>query len=755
MPITRAATISDVDTTDDELNNDSDCSLREAIQAANTDAQVDQCTAGTGDDTIILPAGTYTLTLAGAGDDLNLTGDLDIFDTAGLTITGAGPGSTIINANSIDRVFDIRPGAGTVVISGVTIFNGNVTGGDGGGIYDYDADLTLINTAVSSNTATNGGGVCINQSTATFTQTGDSTIACNTAGNGGGGVFVDQGSAALSGGQIFSNAAYYGGGVYVFNGSAILSGVRILSNTATNRGGGVLAYYGSATLSGGQIVSNTASQHAGGVCVYQSTATFTQTGVSTIARNSASIYGGGVYVYYGSATLSGGQILSNTATYGGGVYVRYGSATLCGGQIISNTADSGSGVYVYQGSATLTGGQILSNTANYGGGVYVNQGNATLSGGQIISNTATLNGGGVYVNQGNATLSGGQVISNTANYGGGVYVNQSSAAFTQTGVSTITHNTADRGGGVYVYRGSATLSGGQVVSNTAEQGGGMYVSSGSATLSGGQILSNTADLAGGVMVADADGIFTQTSTGPIAYNVATNCGGLNVWSGSARLEGQILGNGANGTNPFGLGGGVCVYFGNVTLSGAWVVSNTAINNGGGIYNSGGTLTLINTTVSGNRAAGGSGGGLLNGGTTAITFTTVTSNTAASGGYGIHRADGTVALQNALVAHNGTTATNCSGVLVSNGHNLEYGDTCNLTATTDITDTNPLLGPLTYDSGTWVHPLLMGSPATDQGVCLPGVTTVDQRGVTRPQQGGCDIGAYELVLRPVYLPLVLR
>ena len=112
------------------------------------------------------------------------------------------------------------------------------------------------------------------------------------------------------------------------------------------------------------------------------------------------------------------------------------------------------------------------------------------------------------------------------------------------------------------------------------------------------------------------------------------------------------------------------------------------------------------------------------------------------------------MQNTLVAHNGTTATNCSGVLISNGHNLEYGDTCSLSATGDITGTDPLLGSLTYDSSTWVHPLQEDSPAIDQGLCLPGATTVDQRGVARPQFGSCDIGAYEYARR-VYLPLVLR
>jgi len=55
-----AATIT-VNTTDDELSTDGDCSLREAIQAANVDAAVDACPAGIGSDTIDVPAGIQVL----------------------------------------------------------------------------------------------------------------------------------------------------------------------------------------------------------------------------------------------------------------------------------------------------------------------------------------------------------------------------------------------------------------------------------------------------------------------------------------------------------------------------------------------------------------------------------------------------------------------------------------------------------------------------------------------------------------------
>ncbi len=77
-----------VNTTRDELNSDGDCSLREAIEAANRDVAVDACPAGAGADRVIVPAGTYRLTLGGGNEDGNQTGDLDILDD--LTLQGAG-----------------------------------------------------------------------------------------------------------------------------------------------------------------------------------------------------------------------------------------------------------------------------------------------------------------------------------------------------------------------------------------------------------------------------------------------------------------------------------------------------------------------------------------------------------------------------------------------------------------------------------------------------------------------------------------
>jgi CSLREA domain-containing protein len=77
MPVRANSTII-VTTTNDELNSDGDCSLREAIRAANLDIAIDACSAGSGTDTIVVPAGTYTLTIVGSDEDNGLTGDLDV-----------------------------------------------------------------------------------------------------------------------------------------------------------------------------------------------------------------------------------------------------------------------------------------------------------------------------------------------------------------------------------------------------------------------------------------------------------------------------------------------------------------------------------------------------------------------------------------------------------------------------------------------------------------------------------------------------
>ena len=57
-----------------------------------------------------------------------------------------------------------------------------------------------------------------------------------------------------------------------------------------------------------------------------------------------------------------------------------------------------------------------------------------------------------------------------------------------------------------------------------------------------------------------------------------------------------------------------------------------------------------------------------------------------------------------------------------------------------------------DARTLTQALSVDSPAVDGGSCE---LTSDQRGIERPQGNSCDIGAFELKLEVVYLPIVVR
>ncbi len=299
-----AATIS-VNTLADEATDNATCSLREAIISANTDSNgaEDACVGGAGADTITLGAGTYTLSVGGTGEDAAATGDLDVTDPAGLTIQGAGAGSTTVDADDIDRVFDVLALA-SLTISDLTVTDGQtpaVVGDQGGGGIRNTGILTVTNAVVTSNEALEGAGVFNN---ATLTLTG-STVSSNSSGNRAGAIAVDGGTVVITDSTLTGNDAQGpgaadgdvlgGGAMYTAAGTTTITGSTISSNTATAGDGGGFAHYGgtltvtNSTLSGNQ--ADVAGNGFGGGFLNLG-ATMTLTNV-TLSSNSASAGGGG------------------------------------------------------------------------------------------------------------------------------------------------------------------------------------------------------------------------------------------------------------------------------------------------------------------------------------------------------------------------------------------------------------------------------------------------------------------------------
>ena len=124
------------------------CALRAAIQEAN---------ALFGQDSIYLPPGTYSLTRAGAGEDLAATGDLDV--TTPITVVGTGWGvSSVFMADFNDRLFEVH-GFANLVLADLDAWGGSVDGIGGGVFVQAGGTFRLARSRIFGCVARKGGGV--------------------------------------------------------------------------------------------------------------------------------------------------------------------------------------------------------------------------------------------------------------------------------------------------------------------------------------------------------------------------------------------------------------------------------------------------------------------------------------------------------------------------------------------------------------------------------------------------------------------
>ncbi len=312
------------DTNDGSCDPD-DCSLREAIARAEDG------------DTIIIPAGTYTI-------DPNF-GELVI--EKDLTLAGAGAEDTVIQASTVNPVLSPEdPGAASfgvflitdsnVTISGMTIRHGNATH-YGGGIVNARGTLILSDSSITNNVTAGsifsfGGGIG-NLLGGTLVLR-NSTVTDNTAGRGGGGV-SNGGTLSLTNSTINGNRAGTSGGGILNNGTATLIDSTVSANAAGTSGGGI---YTLTSFSGGDttvtvinsIVSdNTARLDGGGFYNGDGVLTVISNAVS---NNMAGRVGGGIYSD-DPLSVTSSTISNNSAGGdGGGLYSRW-SATVANSTI--------------------------------------------------------------------------------------------------------------------------------------------------------------------------------------------------------------------------------------------------------------------------------------------------------------------------------------------------------------------------------------------------------------------------------------
>lgn len=381
---------------------DADCSLREAIGAANTSAA---------NDVVNFDVSVFNIprTIVLNGSELNVASN------GTLTINGTLANSLTISGNNASRVFFVQPNA-TLRLNGATITGGNGIGQEpnfgGGAIIVYSGTLIINSCYFTGNTTTGYGGAIYAFFQATLSIT-SSTLSGNSAGTGG--AILSQGatnSVALSNVDVIGNTAGGGGGVYI-SGGTLSSTTSNFSNNISNNGGGGIFNAGSANISLATITNNTAP--FGGGIGNQGALTISD---SVVTGNSVTSDGGGIR-NAGTLNVVRGTISDNSALgVGGGIFAQ-SNVRLTNSTVDSNTAHDGGGLHA--AGAIINGSTISRNTASgIGGGLFVS-GPVTseITNSTISGNRATTDGGGIDT-VGPLLLTSVTIVNNQAISGSGV-----------------------------------------------------------------------------------------------------------------------------------------------------------------------------------------------------------------------------------------------------------------------------------------------------------------------------------------------
>ncbi len=370
------------------------CTLRAAIQVAD---------AASGPSTIVVPAGTYTLTVAGVDETAVQSsgvwsvqhaadpsrGDLNIVQS--MTIVGAGSGQTVIGwapGSKDDRVFHIEVAAsGTqdlnVTLQGVTVQNGYVSAPQ---ILDDSVPTAVVRLARMGGGIAIGAGAEIQTVDPTAVEGGEEDAGgCG----GGGGSMGGKGCAGPEG---------HGGPGESESGATIqrvtLSDVQVIGNHSGGEGGGI---YNTAPI----VLDHVA-----------------------VAGNSSDINGGGMYndaaMLMRDSTI-GAVASPNSAGDGGGLFeTGFHTTVIERSAFVGNKASSGGAIAGRRMvSQVISRSTIADNVASDGGAAVMTNGrvqliNATVAGNSVTGKKGKVGAGLSGFGPASVQPSGGNA--NAANY---------------------------------------------------------------------------------------------------------------------------------------------------------------------------------------------------------------------------------------------------------------------------------------------------------------------------------------------------
>ncbi len=659
--------------------------------------------------------------------------------TTAEAINGAGIANLFISGGNASQIVKVSAGA-NVTLSGMTLTGGQAATG---GAIDNFGTLDMSGVALTSNAATNSGGGIRNEAAGNLT-VANSTLSGDSASQGG--AIYNSGTATIESTTLTLNTSSSGGAVQ--NAGSLTVNLSTLSHNSSTGAGGAIGNAPAGVLA---VQSSTFANNSAGAGAAQGGA-ISSLGVLTIAdstftANSAGVSGGAVYYSFAASPLQivDSTFSTNTAPSGGAVYTAT-ATTLYGATFTKNAATSGGAVDVAGAAASLvaTNATFASNTAGSGGALY-SQGTVEFVNSTIVYNQSSVTGGGLDLAGGTASLYNTLVALNTLGSGSQNSPNDIVGTLT-AGANNLIANAFSAGGltngsngnlvGILPGIAAGLANNGGPTLTIALLAGSPAIDSGSSSIAGvslptidqrgavrgplglnaganpdigayeassSYVVSSTADtldagtLRTGVNWADistnpnlenlfdpAPNTVNFTATGTIALSggalALSNNGGTNVQKsiqgpGSGMLT--ISGNGASGV--FSVASGVTASITGLTVTGgltqtdgagidnagALTISGLAVTNnsgrfGGGIENeSTGTLSVSNSSFSGNEASSG-GGAINNFNQLTLSNDTFTGNEGFLGGALANQANGSLSIDESTLSSN-TAITQGGGI----------------------------------------------------------------------------------------------
>ncbi len=378
-----------------------DCSLREAVLAANDTPEA---------DTIVLSNGTYQVLLNGS--ESSLTGDLDV--RSGMRIRGPAT----IDGQNQGRIFDIDDES-HVLFEDLTLQNANsslATNGtlNGGAVQVSSGSLTLRSVVLRDN-ATQAQGAGVYTIDGAILRVEDSVFYNNVADNGAG-IFVTDDLTVRNTVFLDNRADLRGAAVYVqgTQSDATFREVSLIGNESLGSGGGAVLFLGrdlridnllatgNQCLDGfGGVLTTTGTAHGKSVLI--TNALFLDNEAedggalsladdedpveiihSAFVDNSALDNAGAIYTTGGLIDIANVTFSGNSAVGDGGTLWLFGKTiafrqvTITGG-----SADRGSALFV--GGSTAISEATLVNTIVEGDCTFVNADTVSSGGGNVES----------------------------------------------------------------------------------------------------------------------------------------------------------------------------------------------------------------------------------------------------------------------------------------------------------------------------------------------------------------------------------